>query len=115
MKSTITKADLQATVDRINRITGSPLEPYTRQTMPTGRVFHSANIGNYHLSGAYGGYALHRMDTDGGGITDVLRVGHVSKRELYNLMHAFIRGLEFMLIKASGSLLAQTLKQPPNQ
>ena len=91
--NTITKAELQATVDRINRITGSSLEPYTK----TGEVPHQtykANIGNYHLSGAYGGFALHRMDTDGGGITDVLRVGHVSKRELYNLMHAFIRGLE---------------------
>ena len=90
--NTITKADLQATVDRINRITGSPLDPYTK----TGEVpnqTYKANIGNYHLSGAYGGYALHLMDNEGGGITDVLRVGHVSRRELYNLMHAFIRGL----------------------
>ena len=91
--STITKAELQATVDRINRITGSPLEPYTRETMPTGRVFHSANIGNYHLSGAYGGYSLHRMDNDGGGVTDVLGCGHLAKRDLYDRMQAFIRGL----------------------
>lgn len=91
--NTITKSNLQAVVDRINRMTGSPLEPYTR----TGEVpsqKYKANIGNYHLSGAYGGYALYQMNTDGGGITDVLRVGHVSKRELYNLMHAFIRGLD---------------------
>lgn len=91
--TTITKANLQATVDRINRITGSPMEPYTK----TGEVpnqTYTANIGNYHLSGAYGGFSLHRMDTDGGGITDVLRVGHVSKRDLYDRMHAFIRGLE---------------------
>lgn len=91
--STITKADLKATVDRINRITGSPLEPYAKSGEVPKQTY-KANIGNYHLSGAYGGYALHRMDTDGGGITDVLRVGHVSKRELYNLMHAYIRGIE---------------------
>lgn len=91
--NTITKADLQATVDRINRMTGSPMEPYTKSGEVPDQKY-TANIGNYHLSGAYGGYALHRMDTDGGGITDVLRVGHVSKRELYNAMQAFIRGID---------------------
>jgi len=88
----ISTQDLQAVVDRINRITGSPMEPYTK----IGEVPHqryTANIGNYHLSGAYGGYALHRMDTDGGGVEDVLGCGHLAKRDLYDRMHAFIRGL----------------------
>jgi len=93
MNTRISQKDLQAVVDRINRITGSPMEPYTRETMPTGRVFHSANIGNYHLSGAYGGYSLHRMETDGGGVQDVLGCGHLAKRDLYDRMQSFIRGL----------------------
>lgn len=80
---------LEAIVARINRMTGSPMEPYTRG--PRGLV---ANVGNYHLSGAYGGYALHRMSNDGGGVSDVLRSGHVPKRELRDLMFAFIEGLE---------------------
>ena len=95
--NTITKADLQATIDRINRMTGSFLEPYTKEGEVPNQTY-KANIGNYHLSGAYGGYALHRMETSGGGIMDVLAVGHVSKRELYNLMHAFIRGIDTVLI-----------------
>jgi len=86
----IGKGNLQAVVDRINRMTGSPMEPWAKN----GDGKYHANIGNYHLSGAYGGYALHRMHSDGGGIVDVLRTGHVSKRELYYQMHAFIAGLE---------------------
>lgn len=81
--------DLEAIVARINRITGSPMEPYTRSSH--GSV---ANIGNYHLSGAYGGYALHRMSNEAGGIIDALRSGHVSKRELRDLMFAYIAGIE---------------------
>jgi hypothetical protein len=69
------------------------MEPYTKTTSPSGHGIYSANIGNYHLSGAYGGFSLHRMDTDGGGVQDVLGCGHISKRDLYDRMHAFIRGI----------------------
>lgn len=86
----IGKGNLQAVVDRINRMTGSPIEPWSKN----GDGKYHANIGNYHLSGAYGGYALHRMHNDAGGIVDVLRIGHVPKRTLYNAMHAFIAGIE---------------------
>ena len=92
--TTITKADLKATVDRINRMTNSPIDMYNRTEDENGKGIYKANIGNYHLSGAYGGYSLHRMDTDGGGITDVLGCGHLAKRDLYDRMQSFIRGLE---------------------
>jgi len=98
--NTITKSDLQAVVDRINRVTGSPLEPYSR----TGEVpnqTYKANIGNYHLSGAYGGHALHQMQNDGGGVRDIFGMGHVSKRELYNLMHSFLKGMDAVTEKES--------------
>ena len=55
---------------------------------------YRSNVGNYHLSGAYGGYALHRMDNESGGVRDVFGCGHQPKRELANRMHAFISGLE---------------------
>lgn len=58
-----------------------------------GKGIYKANIGNYHLSGAYGGYSLYRMDNDGGGVQDVLVCGYISKRDLYYRMQAFIRGL----------------------
>jgi hypothetical protein len=81
----ITVKFLQAQVDRLNRIAGTPLAPY---------VNGKAQIGCYHLSGAYGGYALHQMSSDGGGVTDVLRCGHQPKRELSNRLSAFIAGIE---------------------
>lgn len=84
----ITKQDLQSVVDRINRVTGSPMEPWTR----TDTTF-TANIGNYHLSWAYGGVCLERMHNDGGGVSSVIS-GYRSKRELYDRMQAFLSGLE---------------------
>jgi hypothetical protein len=80
----ITEANLQAVVDRINRMTNSPTSPY---------VGNKAQIGNYHLSHAYGGVCLHRMATDGGGVSSPLIIGHVPKRDLYHAMFAFIAGL----------------------
>lgn len=85
----ITEKDLQATVDYLNRLTGSPNTPYTR----IDDKLH-ANIGNYHLSHAYGGVKLHRMVNEGGGVREPISTGYTNKRDLYNQMHAFIRGLE---------------------
>ena len=81
----VTEKDLQAIVDRINRITGSPSAPY---------IDGKAQIGNYHLSHAYGGVALHRMHNENGGVSSPLSTGHIPKRELAALMYAFINGLE---------------------
>lgn len=80
----ITEKHLQAIIDRLNRITGSPAAPY---------VDGKAQIGNYHLSHAYGGVCLHRMHNDGGGVSSPLSTGHVTKRELAGLLHAFIAGI----------------------
>lgn len=89
MATRITIANLEAVVARINRVTGSPSTPWRREG---GR--NRANIGNYHLSHAYGGVCLHRMCNESGGVTTPLGLGHVPKRELYELLHAFLRGLE---------------------
>lgn len=81
----VTEKQLQAIVDRLNRITGSPMEPY---------INGKAQIGNYHLSHAYGGVCLHRMFNEGGGVSSPLSIGHVPKRELAALMYAYISGIE---------------------
>lgn len=81
----ITEKHLQAIVDRLNRLTGMPLAPY---------IDGKAQIGNYHLSHAYGGVALHRMYNESGGVSSPLSTGHIPKRELANLMHAYIAGIE---------------------
>ena len=76
---------LEAVIARLNRMTGSPLTPYTEG---------KANPGNYHLDGAYGGHRLMRMASSGTGCTDVLHCGYVTKRELCDRLEAFIAGLE---------------------
>lgn len=89
MSDRITIKHLEGLVNRLNALTNSPQTPYTRLD---GGV--TANIGNYHLSGAYGGYALQRMENESGGVSCPLYTGHISKRELYNLLNAFVRGIE---------------------
>jgi len=72
----ITERDLQQQIDRLNQCAGTPQEPY---------IDGVAQVGNYHLSFAYGGVALHQMHPSGG-VIDVFRRGHMPKRELHNLM-----------------------------
>ncbi len=83
----ITNGILERLVELLNRETGNPETPWMRED---GR--NVANIGNYHLSGAYGGVCLHQMANDGGGAHDVFSCGHVTKRELYNRIHSFRAG-----------------------
>lgn len=87
----ITDKDLQAVVNRINRTTNSPSESYTKDEVGK----YNACIGNYHISYAYGGVSLHRMMSEGGGVNDVFNSGHIPKRELYERMQAYLRGIEF--------------------
>jgi len=86
----VTLNNLQAVIDRLNRETDSPAEPYVRDA--DGKL--RAQIGNFHLSRAYGGYALHRMVTEGGGVSSPLSTGHIPARELMNRMHAYLAGLD---------------------
>ena len=74
----ITEKDLEAVVNRLDRITNSPMESYSKS--PMGNAI-KAQIGNYHLSWAYGG------------VTTPLNCGYVSKRELYNLIQSYISGI----------------------
>ena len=85
----ITTRDLESMVKIINRMTGHAETPY----MSREKGF-KPNPGNYHLSGAYGGWSLDQMCDTGTGTKDVFGCGHVSKRDLYNRMRAFIDGLE---------------------
>lgn len=87
----ITKKDLEKRIEYLNEITGSPLTTYTKQKDGSFR----ANIGNFHLSQAYGGYSLHRMQNLGGGITEPFGTGHIKAKDLYNAINAFISGLQY--------------------
>ena len=74
----ITKQDLQGAVDTLNRISCN---------------CNIAAPNAYYLSGAYGGWQLLRK-TAHDGDQNVLSMGHRPKRELYNLIWAFIKGIQ---------------------
>ena len=90
----ITQKDLEYLVKRINKITSSPMAPYTRNGEKGNRkAGFTANINNYHLDYGYGGVQLVRMVNDAGGIETISRGCHVPKRELYYWMQAYIAGI----------------------
>lgn len=89
MSDRITDKDLENLVDWINKLTGNPLQSYTKTESG-----YKSNIGNYHISGAYGGVTIYQMITDGGGVRDVLYCGFTTERDLYNRLQAFIKGIE---------------------
>ena len=86
----ITISQLQAVTDILNRMTGNPATPNSKNDAGA----WSSNRGNFHISRANGGFALHQMATDGGGIRDVLYTGHIPARQLFDLIHAYRAGLE---------------------
>lgn len=90
MTTRITERTLTGLINRLNQLTGSPLEYSTN-----GKV----NIGHYHFNHAYGGVCLHRTSNEGGGVNVPLFGGHVPKREAYGMTWAFIRGIEEGMIK----------------
>ena len=85
----ITQKDLEQKATLLNEITGSPLTGWTRTD---GK--NIANIGHYYISCAYGGVNLNRHVNLGGGANEPLSFGHVPKKELYQMLCAFIAGIE---------------------
>ena len=88
----ITAKHLRAQISALNRQTGKTDDIYRLDD--TGRIVGGI-AGTYCLSGAYGGYALHRMAAGGGtGVVDVFNRGHIPARELSGLISAYRAGLE---------------------
>jgi hypothetical protein len=86
----ITEKHLNSLVAYINQLTNSPAESWTKGTDDR---YHS-NVGNFHLDWAYGGVTLARMVNTSGGISQPLGGGFDTKRELFEKLHAFIRGID---------------------
>jgi len=86
----ISKAELEGSIKRLNILTGAKPEPYTR----TEDGKFQANVGTFYLAGAYGGWKLEKIVSDTGAVSDPLRCGYVSKKELYNLIWAFMNGID---------------------
>ena len=88
MTQRITRSFLEAKVRTLNSMMAMPQDSYTRINDKL-----TANIGNYHISGANGGFCLHRMVTEGGGVSDVFSCGHIPARELAGLISAYMAGI----------------------
>ena len=85
----ITQKMLQTKLDYLNNITGNKVETHTKKE--TG---HETNIGNYHLDFSYCGIAVHQYYNTQGGISVPFGCGHVTKRELFDLLCAYIDGVD---------------------
>ena len=98
MRFQMTMGMLEAKVTRLNYITGvatdaiesAPL--WQKTTTPDGKEKLVANVGMFYIEKGYGGYSLLRMVTPTGGASDVFMCGHVSKRELGQMIDAYIAG-----------------------
>lgn len=85
----ITEKDLEIAINRLNNLTNNPTEPWSKNKK--GKI--KANIGNYHIDYAYGGYVLCEMTNINGGIRNIFNKCK-TKRELYNQIHAYMLGIE---------------------
>lgn len=86
----ITRAKIDARIEYLNRLTGSPTEPYSKGD--DGRW--AANPGAFYLEGAYDGHKLARMAGFNGCSQDPLCTGYVSLRAVYDAIDCYIRALE---------------------
>ena len=91
----ITDTDLRILCDRLNKLTGSPMEPYAPWIEGQPNKCR-AQVGNFHISHATVGVCLHRMSNTSGGVSCPLNAGHGPKRELYEQMRAMIAGIELV-------------------
>lgn len=96
----IRQKDLEYCVERINKITNSPITAYTQNKSKSSALAGVLpdspspwNIGNYYLDYAYGGVKLVRVISEGGGIEVISTGGYGTKRELYSWMNAFLAGI----------------------
>ena len=84
-----TRKQLEFLCDRINA--AQQTSPITYKRIDGNLV---GQIGNYHISGAYGGVCLHQIANESGGARDVFSCGHITKRDLYNRMSAYLVACE---------------------
>ena len=86
----ITKKQLQARIETINSILGKPSTPFSFHEDGTRYV----NEGVFILTMAYGGYGVGKMSEEGGTWSAIWN-GHITARDAYERLSAFIAGLQF--------------------
>ena len=97
----ITNKDLEQQAELLNYITGNEEQP-CHWTPEDGTIWH---IGSFYIAGAYGGYKLLQVTNKGGGCIDALPTGYTTKKDLYNSMRCFERGLHVVQDKMEEKLI----------
>lgn len=87
--SRITDKHLDGLVNRLNKLTNSPLDYYDK----TSAKF-KVNVGHFKLDSAYGGNKLVRVDNASGGECDISIGGYITKSALYDQIVMLIKGYE---------------------
>jgi len=90
MITRITGKKLQLVVDKLNRVTGNHVSPFTMEVNHLGLKGMTVNVGTYVLSYAYGGVCLDQIEAGNYSIV----FGYQTKRDLYNKISALISGFE---------------------
>lgn len=87
-----TKADLDGAVRGLNLMAGFSAEEADAPLYTRDGANHRAMVGRYTLQGAYGGWQVQQIINEGGGVRAITS-GYLSKREVYNLIHAYREGM----------------------
>jgi hypothetical protein len=87
MTRRITRAHVEAKLDRLNTLAGTPLTPCCPHSTEV-----KYQLGCYHLDSAYNGYRIVQISTLSGGTSDVSKHGYQTPRELSAFLDAFIEG-----------------------
>lgn len=87
-----TMADLNGAVRGLNLMAGFTADEAEAPLYTRDGANNRAMVGRYTLQGAYGGWQLQQIVNEGGGVRAITS-GYLSKREVYNLIHAYREGM----------------------
>lgn len=87
-----TRADLDGAVRGLNLMAGFTAEEADAPLYTREGGGYRAMVGRYTLQGAYGGWQVQQIINEGGGVRAITS-GYLSKREVYNLIHAYREGM----------------------
>jgi hypothetical protein len=86
----VTQQHLDSACARLNLLTENSTTAWTPR--PDGSL--QAQVGRFYIESAYGGWKLVQMVNPFGGMREPLGGGYTSRRDLLNLIHAMIAGVE---------------------
>lgn len=85
----ITDKILQAKIDALNQLTGSPANPYTRDP-ETGKL--TGNVGSHYLGHGFKGVNVYKLANAAGGVTTPLGNHNRPRRQLANDIDNYMAG-----------------------